>query len=63
MQYLLKKWADLPCPVLLMEDAICQSLECALYRCLIAVARRLRCEGLVQLLEAIPDDNDDFRCP
>lgn len=62
MQYL-KKWADLPCPVLLMEDALCQSLEYVLYRCLIVVARRLRCEQWVQLLEAIPDENDDFRCP
>ncbi|MBV8623336.1 MAG: hypothetical protein JO174_07600 [Herbaspirillum sp.] len=63
MPYLLKKWVDLPCPVLLMEDAFCEPLEYVLYQCLIVVARRLRCEGLVRLLEAIPDDNDDFRCP
>ncbi len=63
MQYLLRMWAGMPCSGLLREDSDRQRLERALYQCLIVVGHRLHCEGLVQLLEAIPDNNDDFRCP
>ncbi|MFJ3057212.1 hypothetical protein [Herbaspirillum sp. NPDC087042] len=63
MQYLLRMWADMPCSVLRRQDSARQRLERALYQCLLVLAHRLHCDELVQLLEAIPDNNDDFRCP
>lgn len=46
-----------PCPVLLHWEGLRHWLAQALYEC---VAELLPCAALVQLLEAIPDSNEDF---
>lgn len=52
-----------PCPVQLHWDAGRDRLVRMLYVWVARLARYLPWRGLMQLLDAIPDSNEDFACP